>query len=272
MIKNGVKSLWNQNKPTLNGWLSIGNTFSAEIMAAQGYDSLTVDLQHGAVDYSGALPMLQAMRASGVTPLARVPWLEPGVIMKVLDAGAYGVICPMVNSRAEAEQLVSYMRYPPKGTRSFGPTRVNFSAGANYAGEANDEILCLAMIETAEAMANLEDIVSTPGLDGVYIGPADLTLGLSNGSLPPGFDREEPEMVEAIRKILAAAKNAGIRAALHCGSPAYAAKAIGWGFDMTTLANDVRLLAAAASESVGQTRELLGSGGNEATPSDKSSY
>ena len=260
MIKNGLKSLWAEGKPALNGWLSIASPFSAEIMAAQGYDSVTVDLQHGILDYSSAVPMFQAMRASGVTPMARVPWLDAGAIMKVLDAGAYGVICPMVNSRAEAEELVSYMRYPPKGTRSFGPTRANFSAGANYAAEANGEVLCLAMIETAEAMTNLEEIVTTPGLDGVYIGPADLTLGISNGSLPPGFDREEPEMIEAIKKILAAAKTAGIRACLHCGSPAYAAQAIGWGFDLTTLSNDVRLLAAAASSSVSQTRELLGQG------------
>lgn len=258
MLKNGLKTLWSEGKPALNGWLSIASPFSAEIMAAQGYDSVTVDLQHGALDYSDAVPMFQAMRASGVTPMARVPWLDAGAIMKMLDAGAYGIICPMVNSRAEAEQLVSYMHYPPKGTRSFGPTRVNFSAGANYAAEANDEILCLAMIETAEAMANLEEIVTTPGLDGVYIGPADLTLGVTNGRLSPGFDREEPEMIEAIQKILSSAKNAGIRACLHCGSPAYAARAIGWGFDLVTLLNDVRLLASAAAASVSQTRELLG--------------
>ncbi|WP_282608583.1 HpcH/HpaI aldolase/citrate lyase family protein [Pelagibius sp. Alg239-R121] len=263
MIKNGLKSLWAEGKPALNGWLSIANSFSAEIVSAQGYDSVTVDLQHGIIDYSGAVPMLQAMRASGVTPMVRVPWLDAGAIMKALDAGAYGIICPMVNSRAEAEQLVSYMRYPPRGTRSFGPTRANFSAGAGYAAEANDEVLCLAMIETAEAMENLEEIVSTPGLDGVYIGPADLTIGVTNGRLPPGFDREEPEMIEAIQRILAAAKTAGIRACLHCGSPAYAAKAIGWGFDLVTLLNDVRLLAASASASVSQTRELLGHGTTE---------
>ena len=258
MIKNKIKTLWANGKPALNGWLSIANSFSAEIMAAQGYDSITVDLQHGIVDYADTVTMFQAMRASGVTAMARVPWLDPGAIMKVLDAGAYGVICPMINSRAEAERLVSYMRYPPKGTRSFGPTRANFSMGQGYASEANDEVICLAMIETAEAMDNLEEIVSTPGLDGVYIGPADLTLGISEGRLAPGFDRKEPEMVSAIQKILSAAKAAGIRAGLHCGSPDYAAKAIGWGFDLTTISNDVRLLAGAASASLARARELIG--------------
>ena len=155
MIPNKLKRLWAEGKPTLNGWCSIGNAFTAEIMAAQGYDSITVDVQHGALDYSHLLPMLQAMRASGVVPMARVPWLEPGIIMKALDAGAYGIICPMVNDARQAAEFVSYIRYPPLGQRSFGPTRVSFASGADYGSHANDEMLALAMIETAEGMANL---------------------------------------------------------------------------------------------------------------------
>ena len=258
MITNALKPKWTDGKATLNGWLASANSFSAEIMAAQPYDSITIDMQHGLVGYSDVVPMLQAMRASRVVPLVRVPWLEAGAIMKVLDAGAYGVICPMINNRRQAERLVSYVRYPPDGTRSFGPTRALLSAGADYAQQANDEILCLAMIETAEAMENLEEIVSTPGIDGVYIGPSDLALGIGNGRLVPHFDREEEEMVTAIRKIRAAAHDAGIRAALHCGTPEYAARAIGWGFNMVTISSDVRLLSAAALDSVNRTRELIG--------------
>jgi len=266
MKPNGVKALWKADTPAVNGWLSIGNSFSAEIMAAQGYDSVTVDIQHGAVDYQSAVTMFQAMRASGVTPMARVPWLDAGIIMKMLDAGAYGIICPMINSRAEAEKLVSYVRYAPLGTRSFGPTRANFSAGANYAAEANDQILCFAMVETAEAMENLNDIVSTPGLDAVYVGPADLTLSLAGGRLTPAFDREEPEMIEAINKIVQAARAAGIRAGLHTGSPDYAARAIGWGFNLVTVSNDVRLLAGAAGASVARLQELLRGGQSTDAP------
>lgn len=258
MIPNGLKQMWQNGQPAINGWLSIGSPFTAEIMAAQGYDSLTIDMQHGALDYSNLLPMMQAMRASGKTLLARVPWNEPGVIMKAMDAGAYGIICPMINSRAEAEMLVSTMRYPPHGTRSFGPTRVNFAAGPDYFQHANSEILAIAMIETREAIDNVEDIVSTPGLDAIYIGPADLTLGATNGQLPPGFDREEPQMLDIIHRILDAAKSAGIRAGIHCGTPAYAAKAIGWGFDLVTISGDVRLLASAAAGTVSQTRAILG--------------
>jgi 4-hydroxy-2-oxoheptanedioate aldolase len=190
--------------------------------------------------------------------MVRVPWLEPGAIMKALDAGAYGIVCPMINSRAEAERLVSYMRYPPHGVRSFGPTRAVFAAGADYGEHADREILGFAMIETAESMANLDAIVTTPGLDGVYVGPSDLTLGLAGRHYPTGFDRQEPEMVEAIQKILERAHGAGIRAALHCGTAAYAAKALGWGYDLVTISNDVRLLAAAAQASVAEARKLIG--------------
>lgn len=222
MIKNGIKRLWAQGKPVLNGWLSIANSFSAEIMSQQGYDSLTIDTQHGAVGYDGAFPMLQAMRASGVTPMVRVPWLDPADIMKALDAGAYGVICPMINTREEAERLVSYVRYPPTGVRSFGPIRALFSAGPGYADEADGELICFAMIETAQAVANLDEILATPGLDGIYIGPADLTLGLQGKKYPPGFDRKEPEMVDAIKDILRRAKKAGKRAGIHNGTADYA--------------------------------------------------
>ena len=270
MIANPVKALWAEGKAAVNGWLSIGSPFSAEIMASAGYDSLTVDLQHGALDYHAALGMLQAMRASGVAPMARVPWLDPGAIMKVLDAGAYGVICPMVNSREETERLVSYLRYPPRGTRSFGPTRVNVSAGPTYGAEADDLVIGLAMIETREAFERVEEIAATPGLDGLYIGPADLTLGLTGRTYRTGFDREEPEILDAIHRIRDVAHKAGIRAALHTGSAAYAAKAIGWGFDLVTVSNDVRLLAGAAEASVAEVRrrveEARGPGATVAAP------
>lgn len=266
MSLNPLRGHWAAGGAAVNGWLSIGNPFVAEIMAGQGYDSLTIDLQHGALDYADALPMFQAMRASGVAPLARVPWLDPGAIMKALDAGAYGIICPMVSTGAEAERFVSCLRYPPLGARSFGPTRVGFAAGPRYYAEANAAIVGLAMIETAEAVANLDDILATPGLDGVYIGPADLTLGVTGGRLAPGFDRAEPEMDEVIGRILAATKAAGLRAGIHCLSPEYAAAAIARGFDLVTIANDVRLLASAAAASVARARELVGASGPAARP------
>ncbi|MEL6168605.1 MAG: aldolase/citrate lyase family protein [Pseudomonadota bacterium] len=261
MKPNALKRAWNDGRSTINGWLSVGNSYTAEVMAEQGYDSLTIDLQHGFLDYSDAKGMLQALRASGVTPLVRVPWLEPGVIMKCLDGGAYGVICPMVNTADEAAQFVEYMRYPPKGTRSFGPIRANFSAGPDYYGGANDEVLAFAMIETGVAVENVEAICATEGLDGIYIGPSDLSLGVTQGRLQPGQDRREPEMLEVIQRILEAAKAAGLRAAIHTGSASYAGEAIGWGFDMVTIEGDALLMARAARESVAEARALIGQSG-----------
>lgn len=257
MFTNRLRQIWQAGRPALNGWLSIGNAFTAEIMAAQGYDSVTIDAQHGALDQGAVLPMLQAMRASGVTPMVRVPWREPGAIMKALDAGAQGIICPMVNSAAEAAEFVSYTRYPPVGQRSYGPTRAAIAYGG-YGTAANDQVLALAMIETAEGMARLDEIAATPGLDGIYVGPADLTLGTQQGRLAPAFDREEAEMIALIRQILDACQRIGIRACIHCGTAAYAARAIGWGFDLTTVSGDSRLLAAGASASVAEWRGLTG--------------
>lgn len=256
-LPNPLKEAWAAGRATLNGWCSIGNAFAAEIMAGQGYDSLTVDAQHGALDYSAALPMLQAMRASGVVPLARAPWRDPAAIMKLLDAGAMGIICPMVNTAAEAAEFASYMRYPPRGQRSFGPTRAGV-AMPGYGVQANDAVLAFAMIETAEGVANLEAIAATPGIDGLYVGPADLTLGVTQGRLAPGFDREEEEMVTVIRRIAETARAQGRVAALHCATPDYAARAIGWGYAMTTVSGDARLLAAGAAASVAAFRKLTG--------------
>jgi 4-hydroxy-2-oxoheptanedioate aldolase len=255
MERNRLKAIWTEGHAVLNGWCVIGDPFAAEIMAAQGFDSLTVDMQHGALDYSHLLPMLQAVRASGVTPLVRVPWRDPAAVMKALDAGALGIICPMVNSAAEAAEFASYMRYPPQGQRSWGPTRASVAMGG-YSVAANDEVLAIAMIETARGVENLEEIVATPGIDGIYVGPADLTLASQGRRLAPGFDREEPEMVDLIRRILSACKGAGLRACLHCGTPDYAAKAAGWGFDLVTVRDDSAYLAAGAGATVARWRAL----------------
>lgn len=255
MKKNRLRQIWAAGQPVLHGWLSIPCAFTAEIMAAQGYDAISIDIQHGAVDYKDVLAMFQAMRASDVVIMARVPWLDPAWIMRTLDAGAYGIICPMINTRAQAEEFMRYMRYPPLGQRSFGPTRAAYPAGPDYAHEANDEILALAMIETAEAMENLEEIAATPGLDGIYVGPADLGFSLSDGRLTPTFDREEPEIIAAIRRIQDACHRNGIKAAIHCGTAEYAIRAVEWGFDMTTVSGDARLLAGAAAKSVATWRD-----------------
>jgi len=247
---NPIRQQWAAGQPVLNAWLSIPNSFTAELMAHQRYDALTIDMQHGLIDYQVMLGMLQAIHRRGPTPLVRVPWLDAAHIMKTLDAGVRGIICPMIDNRAQAEQLVSFVRYPPQGQRSFGPTRASLTMGADYAATANADVLCFAMIETRSGMENLREIVTTPGLDAIYVGPSDLTLGLTGTRYRIGLDRTEPEMIEALRTILAAAHGAGIKAALHCATPNYAAQALEWGFDLVTLANDVALLRDAASASI----------------------
>lgn len=254
MTTNGIKELWSQNKTALNGWLSIPNGFTAEIMAAQGYDSLTIDMQHGLIDYSDMVGMLQALSGTPVTPLVRVPWLDPAPIMKSLDAGAMGIICPMINTAEQAAEFVDYLRYPPRGSRSFGPIRAKFALGADYVETAHEKVLGFAMIETAEAMENLDAIVATPGLDGVYIGPSDLTFGISNGSLPAGMDREEPVIVAAIERILKAAHDAGIKACLHTFKTDYCVRGFNWGFDLVTMASDAIHLAEASNAAVTKVR------------------
>jgi len=251
MRENRIKTLWAKDHAVVNGWLAIPSVLSAETMAHAGWDSLCIDMQHGMVDYQIAVSMLAAISTTNVTPIVRVPWLDPGIINKMLDAGAYGIICPMINNRDDAEQFISCMRYPPRGLRSFGPIRAVLYAGPDYAKHANDTVIPFAMIETAEALKNLDAILSVKGLDAIYIGPSDLSLALG---CTPTFDQEEKPVVEAIDMILAKAKEHGVMAGIHNGSPAYSRKMIDKGFRFVTSSTDSRLLAAAAKEIVLKTR------------------
>jgi 4-hydroxy-2-oxoheptanedioate aldolase len=260
--ENTVKSIWKKGGAVVNGWMGIPSAIAAESMAHAGWDSLTADLQHGLIDYQAAVASFQAVATTSTIPLARVPWNEPGVMMKLLDAGAMGIICPMINSRAECEAFVGACRYAPQGYRSVGPTRAALThAGGNavnYVRAANDSVLTFAMIETKKAMGNLDEILSTPGLDAVYVGPAD--LGLSLGGEPRG-DQTDPKIVEAIQTVLAACKKHKIYAGLHCGSTDYARKAIGWGFQFVTIQSDNALLSGAARSAVAAMREGNVTGG-----------
>ena len=253
MRKNKLKKIFSEGKAVINGWLQIPNSFSAEVMAHQGWDSLTIDMQHGAVDYPNALQMLQAISTTDVVPMARVNWNEPGQIMKILDAGAYGVICPMVNNRKEAEQFVKACLYPPKGYRSFGPIRGHLYGGPDYGKYANDEILKFAMIETKEALDNLDSIMSTPGLNGIYIGPADLSLAIGEEA---GFDKPEGDKVyETIMRILDQAKKNKIVAGIHNAKAEYAEKMIKKGFQLVTVGSDQKFMSFGAKETVSKFKK-----------------
>ena len=245
MRENRLRTLWRNDQAAVNGWLAVANSFSAEVMAHQGWDSLTIDLQHGVVDYQAMVGMLQAISTTPTVPVVRVPWLEPGIIMKTLDAGAYAIICPMINTREDAQKLVAYSHYAPRGTRSFGPVRALLYGGADYPAEANDTIVTFAMIETAQALDNLDDILSVEGLDAIYIGPSDLSLALG---CKPTFDDVEPKVAQAIAHILARAQAHGVVAGIHNGRPDVARARIAKGFRFTTVSSDARLMAAGAQD------------------------
>lgn len=265
MRKNAVREIWASGGSVINGWCAIPNGFTAELMAQMGWDSLTIDTQHGLVDYQVMLGMLQAISTTAVTPMVRVPWNDPAAIMKALDAGAYGIICPMVNSRAECERFVGACRYAPRGYRSSGPTRAIVYGGPDYPGKANDTVLALAMIETREALDNLDAIAGTPELDALYIGPSDLSVSLG---LPHGLDRNEDIVLAALQKVLDACRRHKIKACVHTGSTSYAKRMLGMGFDLVTVLSDARLMMLAGMHAMQELRGAAspGASGKVASP------
>lgn len=251
MRENKVRTIWEAGGAVVNGWLAIPHAFSAETMAAAAFDSVTVDTQHGMVDFPDAVSMLAAMSAYAPTPLARVAWNDPAAIMKLLDAGSYGIVCPMINTAEECERFVGACRYAPAGYRSFGPARGLLYGGPDYAARANDTIVTMAMIETAEAVDNADAIMATPGLDGVYIGPNDLAISLGN---PPNPEPTAANVIEACDTVLACARRRGLAAGMHTPSGASARDKIEKGYQFVTIANDTRLMAAAAAREIDAAR------------------
>ena len=251
MRENRLRRIWKEGGSAINGWLAIPNGFSAETMAHQGWDSLTIDLQHGVVDYQAMVGMLQAISTTETVPIVRVPWLEPGILMKALDAGAYGLICPMVNSREDAERLVAYTHYAPRGVRSFGPVRASLYGGVDYAKQADDTIVVFAMIETAAALERIDEILAVPGLDAIYIGPSDLSLSLG---CTPVLDDIEPRAQAAVEHILARAQAHGVVAGIHNGTAETALRRMATGFRFVTVGSDARLMAAASQQVLAKMR------------------
>jgi 4-hydroxy-2-oxoheptanedioate aldolase len=265
MRPNAVRRIWSEGGVAYNGWLMIPSTVSAEMMARQGWDSITIDMQHGLIDYVDALPMLQAMSVTDATPMVRVPSNESGIIGKMLDAGAYGIICPMINTREQCEYFVRSCRYAPLGHRSMGPVRATMYAGADYAQHANDVVISMAMIETGEAVRNIDEILSTPGLDSIFVGPSDLSVSLGS---KPGFDPRVPHVYEAIRTIAEAARRHGIPAGIHTGSVAYTQEMIELGYRFFAYLSELRFMALYSTDAL----KALRAGTAEGAPAKANSY
>lgn len=243
MRENKILTTFKNGGAIINGWAQLPTSFAAEVFANSGWDSITIDMQHGPVDYQRALEMLQGIETEQTPAMARVPWNEPGIIMKMLDAGCLGIICPMINTRAQCEAFVGACRYPPMGYRSFGPLRASMIYGDDYASNANNFCITMAMIETKEAVENLESILTVPGLDAIYIGPADLSQSYG---YPPKADPTVPQIVETVEYIVNTARKHGIYVGMHCADVAYGLEMVKKGIQFITILGDSRLLQVAS--------------------------
>jgi len=250
MRDNRLRQRWTAGEAAMGAWLSIPDAFAAEVVARTDFDYVCIDTQHGQIAYSSVPYMLQASNLGSATPVVRVPWNEPGIIGKSLDAGARAVIIPMVNTRAQAEAAVSACRYAPVGARSFGPTRVLRQEGPDYFANANSDTAVIPMIETAEAVGNVNDILSVPGVDAIYIGPADLSISLG---LDPGNNDGDSVFDEAYETILAACARHGVVPGCHA-TPQLGPRRVEQGFQMITVHNDVLGLMRSASEDLAAGR------------------
>lgn len=245
MRPNLIQQRLRAGLPVLNGWLSIASAYSAEGLGHAGFHSVTVDMQHGMIGFTDALHMLQALSATPTTPLVRVSRLDGPEIMRALDAGSYGVICPMIRSVQDAELLVSSCQYPPAGTRSFGPARGLLFGGADYVEKANETIMAIPMIETTEAVDCIDGILAVDGVDMVYIGPNDTAFAYDGQVVGP-----RPRAEAAIAHVLARARVAGVATGIFCADAEDAVRRLDQGFDLVTPGNDMSLLKSAATDAI----------------------
>jgi len=232
----------------IGGWLSNPSTINAEVMGAAGFEYVVIDTQHGAIDYSSMLPMLQVLSIGESTPIVRVPSNDSGHIGKALDAGARAVIVPMVNDRRSCEQAVAFTKYAPDGERSFGPTRAVLVEGDDYFDYAADQVSLIPMIETVEAMRNIDEILAVPGVEAIYVGPNDLSISL--GIKP---NTSDPRLDEAMVEIVAGCRRNGVVPGVHA-SAALCEKRIEQGFGMVTVSADIVALRKQVREDLATAR------------------
>ena len=246
MKPNRLLQLWSEGRVAANAWLGLADGFAAEIVALGGFDSVVFDLQHGMAASADLPRLLQAVSSSAAVPLVRVPTNEPAMIMRALDAGAMGVIVPMVETAEQAAAAVSAARYPPAGTRSFGPTRAARLHGPAYHLQADAEVIVFCMVETRRGLDHLDAIAAVEGLTGLYVGPADLSYAVG---VDPRMDSDDAAQVAAVARILAACGEHGIVAGIHTADTAFARRKAAEGFAFVTVAVDT---AALATESAGR--------------------
>ena len=250
-MTNPLKAAFAEGRTAFGMWSVMPGFFGAEILAGSGVDYVCLDQQHGLIGFDAAPPMFAAIRGTGAAPITRVSRNDASLIGKSLDAGAVGVIVPLINTSEEAARTVAACRYPPDGVRSYGPMRAASIAGSAAPEDLERQALCLVMVETREALDRVEDIAATPGLDGIYIGPSDLALSLG---LEPTLEVTDDVHVEAVNRIKQACDQHGIVAGIHSPNGEWAKKHADAGFGIVTVAMDSGLLRGAALAEVSAAR------------------
>jgi 4-hydroxy-2-oxoheptanedioate aldolase len=226
---------------------SSGSAYCAEILGHTGFDAVLVDMQHGALDDATQLQCLTAISATQAVPIVRVRWNDPGAIMRALDAGAYGIVCPMVNSRKDCESFVQACYYHPAGQRSWGPMRALLYGGPDYFAKANATVMPIAMIETEEALAAVEEIAAVPGLAGLLVGPSDLSISLGLSPVP---NLHQGPLPEAYLRIVAAARRHAIPVASYCANARDAHTVAALGVTIAWIGSDAVFVRAGASHTL----------------------
>ncbi len=264
MRTNHVKEKLKRGTPALGAWLSLPSVPSARIMARLGFDWLVVDMEHSAQNPALMADMVATIADSGTlspdgvfcAPMVRVPTNSVEWFKWALDAGAWGVVVPMVNTREEAKRAVEHAKYPPRGTRSiggaFGPYGFGITDWPDYARTANDEIIVTVQIESRQALQNVDDILSVPGIDVAFVGPNDLHAQLG---LTPSSDGVEPEFMDALERIKAAARKHSVALGIFSSNGEAAAERIRQGFQMISVTTDISSMIAAARQNLQTARE-----------------
>ncbi len=247
MRKNTVKQKIREGEASVGTWLATGSPLAAEMLAHQGFDWLTVDMEHNAIDLSQLQSLFHAIITTSTIPFVRVPWNDPQIIKRVLDIGAYGVVVPTVQSKEEAERAVGACRYPPDGYRGMGTIRGRLYGGDDYALHANEEICVILMLETIRAVERADEILSVPGIDAVFIGPNDLAASMG---LPLGLDNQHPDHVAAVNSIREACERHGVPPGIHCASAAAVNQRIDEGFQWIALSSDAGFMSARAKAEI----------------------
>jgi 4-hydroxy-2-oxoheptanedioate aldolase len=230
-----LREVWDRGDVNLGGWCVLGSPLAAELIARVGFDWVCVDTQHGVTGHEQMVAMLTALSVTDTPAFVRVAGNEGHLIGRALDAGAQGVIVPMVNSAEEARRAVSACRYAPEGLRSWGPIRASLGVVGYDPEVGNRRVICAVMVETAAGVEAIESIVEVPGVDAVYVGPNDLTVSYGK---PPSSGLDDPESKAAIARIARACSSRGVVAGIHCPDVETALAWRGLGYRMFTVATD----------------------------------